>query len=244
MRNSKISQLLAANASPPAALDVRNVADNGIEIMLYDPIDAYFGVSAKAIASAIGSDKARPVTLRINSPGGDVFEGRAIASILRGHAGPTKVVIDGLAASAATTVAIAAKTVEMADGAFFMVHRSWAWTAGNKNDLLELAALLEKIDGEIAADYARKTGGKLADMLKMMDAETWLTATEAKDMGFVDAVVEAPAQFKNFNLEAFERAPEKLIAAMKVASEAAPGPTPDQLRAAAERRLRLYAIPA
>jgi ATP-dependent Clp protease protease subunit len=243
MRNSKISQLLAANATPPAALDVRNAADNGVEIMLYDPVDPYFGVSAKAIAAAIGSDKSRPVTLRINSPGGDVFEGRAIASILRGHAGPTKAIIDGLAASAATTVAIAAKSVEMAEGAFFMVHRSWAWTAGNKNDLLELAALLEKVDGEIAADYARKTGGKLADMLKLMDAETWLTATEAKDQGFVDAVVDAPAQFKNFNLDAFEHAPEKLVAAI-AASQAPAGPTPEQLRAAAERRLRLYAIPA
>lgn len=249
MRHSRISSLFATSAlaaGDAPKLEVRNTADGGAEVFIYDAIDAYFGVSAKMIAGVLNQDKSRAITLRINSPGGDVFEARAIASLIRGHGGQTKAIVDGIAASAATTVALAASRVEMAAGAFFMVHRAWTMTAGNKSDLRELADLLEKIDGAIADDYARKTGATPAAMLKAMDAETWYTADEALAAQFVDAVVEAPATFKNFRLEAFDHVPEALVAAMTAPPKVAAPAEPDfeAIRAHAERRLKLFNYPA
>lgn len=186
-------------------------SEAGDEILVYDVIDPFWGASSAAFAEALGKVKGSSVTVRINSPGGDVFEGRAMANQLRSFRGTTRVVVDGLAASAASTVAIAAQRVEMATGSFMMVHRSWAFTVGNAGDLAQMSALLAKIDQSIAADYAARADISAEEALAWMDAETWFNAAEAVDAGLADAALDVKAQHRAFNLSAFRNAPVDLV---------------------------------
>jgi ATP-dependent Clp protease, protease subunit len=239
MIRNRLMQLVAQNAGAGTPLSVvRNEA--GIEVQVYDVIDPWFGVSAKAFAEAIKGAGSLPLTVRLNSPGGDVFEGRAIASQIRAHKGPTVAVVDGLAASAASTIAVAASSLTMAQGSFLMVHRSWAWTMDNAEGLRGLAALLEKIDGSIAGDYVAKSGASLAQAEAWMNAETWFTADEAVAAKLADAVGETEAQLKPFNLKAFDNAPAALLARLVPPGDPSP-PEADfaALRAHSMRRMRL-----
>jgi ATP-dependent Clp protease, protease subunit len=220
---NKLMQLLRDNAAAerkPLAL-VRADVGTDATLYVYDVIDSYWGVSAQMVAQAIaglGAD----VTLhvRINSPGGDVFEARAMKSLL--DQCPCHVVthVDGLAASAATTVAMAGDEIVMAEGAYFMIHNAWSIAIGSKEDMLDMAKLLEKMDGTIAADYAQKTGQSLDAVAALMDEETWMTAQEALDAGFVDTIAAAsppPASAgatasAKWNLAAYDKAPQALTA--------------------------------
>ncbi len=243
MKN-RLLQLVRDNAGR-LPKNLRTEADEaGAIVYLYDVIDADFGVSAAQFNTMLADLAGRPVTLRINSPGGDVFDGRAMATAIRQH-GNVTAIIDGLAASAATYVALAAKEVRIAQGAFFMIHNAWTMAVGDKNDLVETAALLEKVDGALVADYAAKTGLPVEDIVAMMDAETWMSADEAVALNFVDAVIDTPAATAaaRWNLAAYHRAPAALLAA------AEPTPIPEQADDPAidddairrmHQRLRLY----
>lgn len=171
-------------------------------------IDEYWGVSASQFAKDLAGITAPTIHLRVNSPGGDVFAGRAMATALQSH--PSKVIahVDGLAASAASYVALAADEVEIAQGAFVMIHRAWGFTVGNAEDHLTQAALLEKIDAELVADYARQTGNDAEQIKAWLDAETWFTADEAVQNGFADRIAESGKAAARWNLAAFDRAPE------------------------------------
>lgn len=241
MRN-RLFQLMGETFARGAG--VRSEASGtGVEILIYDVIDPWWGVSAKAVAEVIRGAGDVPLTVRVNSPGGDAFEGRAIASLIRAHKGPTRTIVDGLAASAASTIAIAAETVDMAVGSFMMVHRSSCFAMGNAADFRNLIKLLEKVDGEIAADYSKRAGVTLAEADAWMAAETWFTAEEAVTAGLASKVVTDAASFEAFNLGAFDKTPKALtdrIAALK--NDATPSEA--DLRAAMERRLRLFETPA
>jgi ATP-dependent Clp protease protease subunit len=150
----------------------------------------YFGgVSAEAIAKAIRAHSG-PLTLKINSPGGDVFGGRVIQSAMAEHDGLVKAQVDGLAASAASFVAVAADQLIMNAGSMLMIHQGWTMAWGNKDDMLASAALLEKVDQTIAETYASKTGQSVEHYLKLMAAETWFTAAEALAEGLADQHIE------------------------------------------------------
>jgi len=166
------------------------------------------GVSAEKFAKELSAITAPVIRLRINSPGGSFFDGRAIHAALKIH--PAKVVasIEGLAASAATFIAMAADSVEISSGSLFMVHNSWTVTAGNADDLLATAALLEKIDGTLVADYVAKTGATEEQVRAWMDAETWFTAEEALAAGFVDSVINTDSPKAEWDLSCYEKAPK------------------------------------
>lgn len=121
--------------------------------------------------------------------------------------------VDGLAASAATHVALAAAEVEIAAAAFFMIHNGWAFAIGGKEDMLQMAELLEKVDHQIAADYVRQTGNSLEQVVEWMDAETWFTADESIEHGFADRLAPetaealAVASATPWDLSAYEHAP-------------------------------------
>lgn len=211
-------------------------------IYLYGVIDEYWGVSAEEIARSLEDLKGKAVTLRINSPGGDVFDGRAMYSAIRQH-GNVTAQIDGIAASAATYVAMAAKSVEMIDGGFMMIHNAWTLGFGNKNDFRELADLLDKFDGSIVNDYIKKTGKSTEEITAMMDAETWFDAAEALDFGFIDSVFDGEQESSStensasnkWNLSAFDNVPKAL-------EQPAPDPQNEvweRQRAMAGKRLRL-----
>jgi ATP-dependent Clp protease protease subunit len=165
-------------------------AASGTEILLYDEI-GYWGVTAKDFTRTLAEAGAGPITLRINSPGGDVFDGLAIYNAVRSRGG-VSVVIDGLAASMASIIMLAGNTTAIQESAMVMIHRAWGFTIGNAVDHAAQAAVLEKIDGQMAGIYAAKTGKPEDQMIAAMSAETWLNSTEARDMGLIDTVLAPP----------------------------------------------------
>lgn len=215
----KILQLLRDNAQ--RVKRPVNVTKDGADatIYIYDVISAEWGVGAMQVIEALAQAKGvETLHVHINSPGGDVFEGRAIMAALRAFDGKTVAHIDSLCASAATSIALACNEVEMSDGAFFMIHNAMTISFGNKNDLRETADTLEKIDGAIAGDYIGKTGKDEKQVREWMDAETWFTAQEAMEHGFIDRMMEPEKMPKKmpkkmedrWNLAAFDKAPQAL----------------------------------
>ena len=181
----------------PRALDrwqagVRAAADKEGDrtISVYDVIGQDYwtgeGVTAKRVAGALRALGAGPVTVNVNSPGGDMFEGLAIYNLLREHDGEVTVKVLGLAASAASVIAMAGDKVQIARAGFFMVHNAWVIAVGNRHDLVEVAATLKPFDDAMASIYAARTGGEVKAMAKLMDAETWISGQAAIDDGFAD----------------------------------------------------------
>lgn len=170
-------------------LIVKASDDDTTELMLYDEV-GFWGVTAKQFAEALATVTTPKIRLRINSPGGDVFEGYAIYNALKQHRASVETVIDGLAASAASFIALAGDKVSMGNPSMMMIHRAWTVAMGNARDMAEVAATLEKVDGQIAAIYATKSGREAGEMLDLMTAETWLTAEEAEELDLIDEVID------------------------------------------------------
>jgi ATP-dependent Clp protease protease subunit len=163
-------------------------------ISIFDPIGVDFwtgeGVTAKRVAGAlrgIGADK--DVSVNINSPGGDLFEGLAIYNLLREHKGTVTVKVLGLAASAASIIAMAGDEIQIARAGFFMVHNTWVIAIGNRNDLRDIADTLEPFDVAMADIYTARTGLDPKAVQKKMDAETWINGSAAVDEGWADALL-------------------------------------------------------
>lgn len=203
-----LKNLLATN--PARERHPVNMVQNAAEatIYVYDVIDADWGVGAKDVIAAISEAKdAKVLNIRVNSPGGDVFEGRAIMEAIKRFDGKTIAHIDSLAASAATSIALAADEVVMSDGALFMIHNASGLVWGDKNAMRDTANLLEKVEGAIVEDYTSKTGKDATEIVDMMNAETWMTAQEALDNGFIDSIVKTGKAKNAWNLSAFSNAP-------------------------------------
>ncbi len=154
---------------------------------------------------------AEVLNVYINSPGGDVFEGRAIMAELQRFSGKTIAHIDSLCASAATSIALACNEVSMSDGAFFMIHNASGLAWGDKNVMRDTADLLEKVEGSIIGDYTKKTGKEEAVIVSWMNDETWFTAQEALDNGFIDRIAADKTAKNTWNLAAFDKAPQALL---------------------------------
>ncbi|MGP1675898.1 MAG: head maturation protease, ClpP-related [Burkholderiales bacterium] len=130
-----------------------------------------------------------PVLVTINSPGGDAFEGIAIYNLLREYSGKVTVNVIGMAASAASIIAMAGDTVKMGEAAFLMIHSAWGVVMGNENDMREMADVLDAIDQSVAGVYASRSGLPKADIIALMKKETWMTAQQAVDQGFADVAI-------------------------------------------------------
>lgn len=164
-------------------------------ISVYDVIGYDYwtgeGVTAKRIAAALRSLGSGDVTVNINSPGGDMFEGLAIYNLLREHKGEVTVKVLGLAASAASVIAMAGDTVQIARAGFLMIHNAWVIAAGNRNDLREIADWLEPFDAAMGDIYAARTGLETKAVGKLMDAESWIGGSAAIEQGFADELLPA-----------------------------------------------------
>jgi len=172
--------------------EIKAATDSGISI--YGRIGEDWegqGVTAKRISAALRAIGDNDVVVSVNSPGGDFFEGVAIYNLLREHKKKVTVKVVGLAASAASVIAMAADELQIAKSGFLMIHNSWAVVMGNRHDLKESAAVLEKFDSSMAEVYADRSGMDKDEAEKMMDAETWLSAEDAIEMGLADAVLAA-----------------------------------------------------
>lgn len=173
------------------------------------------GVTAKRIAGAlraIGADK--PVTVSINSPGGDMFEGIAIYNMLREHKGVVTVKVLGLAASAASVIAMAGDTVEIGKAAFLMIHNASIGIYGNRHELRDAADWMEPFDAAMAGVYAARTGMDADALQSMLDKETWIGGDSAVEQGFADALL-ASDQVKEGGAKAHASAVRRLEAALR-----------------------------
>jgi ATP-dependent Clp protease, protease subunit len=252
---TNLQKLLASNRKVAGARGLRvvNAADGAdATIYLYDFIvatqdeaDWWGGVAADTFVKALNGMTAPTIHLRINSPGGDVFAGRAMETAVRQHSSKIVAHVDGYAASAATYVALAADEVEIAEGGMFMIHRAWSIAMGDADDLMNTAALLEKIDASIVATYAKETGLAVDKVVEMMAAETWMTGAEAVANGFADRIAEdaPPAENRvDWDLSALGKASAAKDAADAAARDRAQAEAQAKAaeQAAAEERARAY----
>jgi ATP-dependent protease ClpP protease subunit len=186
------------------------------EISIYDTIGSY-EINAKQFDEDLKSIKADTIHLRINSYGGDVIDGNAIFNSLQRHSAKVITHIDGIAASMASVVAMAGEEVRMADNALLMIHNPWTVTIGNAEELRKDADLLDKVRGTILGAYSRSQYSD-EEIIDLMDADTWMTAQEALDAGFVDEIetgLRAAAQsYSAQSIGGIEVPAEKQIAAM------------------------------
>lgn len=165
-------------------------SDGPAEVLIYDEI-GLFGVTAADFVRDMATVDASEVTVRINSPGGSVFDGIAILNSLRGHDATVTTVVDGIAASIASVIAMGGDRVVMNKNATMMVHNAWDVVVGNADELAQAADRLRGFSANIASIYADKAGGTVADWQAIMDAETWYNADEAVAAGLADeAIVE------------------------------------------------------
>lgn len=193
-------------------------------IYLYDEI-SWWGIQADQFVKDLNAIETPTIRLRMNSPGGSVFDGTAIYNALKQHESRIIVHIDGLAASIASIIAMAGDEVRAAENAFFMVHDPWSIVIGTAEMMREEADLLDKVSVTMAKTYQAKTGKSEEEILQYMAKETWFTGQEALDAGFVDFVEkldeneQAKAKVSLFDLSAFAHVPDHLKAEKTLPTE-------------------------
>lgn len=197
---------------------INNKADI-TEISIYDEI-GYVGVTASDFIRDLDSVKSNKISLRLNSPGGDVFDGIAIMNALKNHKAEVTVHIDGLAASIASVIAMAGDHVVMAKNATLMIHDAWTMGIGNSQDLRKTADLLDKTSDNIASIYADRSGSDVEAWRNMMREETWFSAEEAVEAGLADEVAGSASTAKNtWDLSIYNHAGRENAPAPQVVKE-------------------------
>lgn len=174
---------------------ITNQSNDNAELLLYGSIgDGWFSDnSSKDFANELQRLKGvQSITVRINSPGGEVMAAQAIYNLIKSHPANITVIIDGLAASAASLVAMAGDKIIMPSNALMMIHNPMLYAAGDRNDMLHAADVLEKVKNSLISVYSEKTGKDSVTLSKMMDAETWMSADEAFAEGFIDEIDKGP----------------------------------------------------
>lgn len=183
--------------------------DNNAEIIIYDVVGWPYNDAFDLIRN-LGTIKAKNISVRINSPGGDVFDGVAIFNALKEHPAHVTTKIEGLAASIASIIALAGDEVQAHKNAMYMVHDPWVLAAGNQYDLREIADILGKIGGNMLDIYYDKSNIGKRELKQMMKDETWFTAAEAKDRGLIDTILDTGAAKAKFDLSIYANVPDEL----------------------------------
>jgi ATP-dependent protease ClpP protease subunit len=204
------------------------VKDSELTIEVYGVIGSSFwedGVTATQVSEQLSSaaGKASSVKVRINSPGGSCFEGVTIYNLLRSCGLPVTTVVDGLAASAASVIAMAGDKIQMGRGTLLMIHPAWMMAAGSADELRKEADILDKITGQMVGIYSKRTGGDAATIAELVAAETWLTPDEAIGLNFADEMTDEEGDTASvaaaFDLSVFAKTPESLIPAASEPTE-------------------------
>ena len=192
----------------------------GAEVAIYDEIGAY-GVSAKGFLAELGAlPDGAAIDLRLNSPGGSVFDAVAIFNALKRHEGPVTVWIDGIAASAASYVAMAGDEIVMPENAFLMIHDPAGLVMGTAEDMRAMAEALDKVKGSLVHGYAAKSGRAADEIAALMAAETWFDAKDALDAGLATRIAQPVRIAASFDIGRFRNAPPELVDAVEFASPA------------------------
>lgn len=197
-------------------------SDGEAEIVIYDEI-GLFGITAKDFHNELrGMGAVSHINLRINSPGGSVFDGLAIYNMLARHRASVTVTVDGIAASIASVIAMAGDAVVMPENSMMMIHDPSGLVVGTSKEMRDLADALDKIKGSLIGAYTAKSGRGREEIADLMAAETWLTAEEAVEMGFADSVSESVKMAAHFDLTKFKNAPAAMTPSDAKAADAAP----------------------
>lgn len=195
-------------------------ADAPETLLIFDEI-GFWGVQAKDFVSDLGKVKSKTINVEINSPGGDVFAGLAIYNALKSSGKEIVVKVMGVAASAASLIAMAGDKIVMPKNSFMMIHNPWSFAMGNADELRETADTLDKIGASLKATYASKTGMDESELDALLAKDTWLTADEALEMGFATEVVEDIKANAKFDMARADL-PEQVKAMFTLAAEDAP----------------------
>ena len=169
--------------------------DDGVEIMLHGFVgDEYTGTDSGTLAQTLSQNRGKPVTLRVNSPGGLAYDGVAIYNAIASHDGPTTGIIEGMAGSAASLAVIAADTVKSYPSGQFVPHYAIGLAYGHQSDLRDALTRLEKLDAEVEQIYAERSGQDLGTVRKQLLGPegdgTQFSAKEAMEAGYVDEIIE------------------------------------------------------
>lgn len=200
------------NRSPFARSPLTPKARHENELFIYDEI-GFFGIQAEEFVRQLAAIEGDEVHIRINSPGGSVFDGQSIITAIREHSSRTVAHVDGLAASMAAMIATSTDETVMADGSFMMIHDPWSIVLGSASDMRREANLLDKVADSLAQQLARKSGMDVDGVKGLMADETWLTADEAVESGFADSLAEERADQSaaaRFDLSVFANVPDSL----------------------------------
>lgn len=191
-RNPKNAVAVAAywgkSLDKPDWYSINAAAGDEAEIFIYDVIGWPYNDAGELVRMMAGM-RDKPITARINSPGGDVFDGMSIYNAFANHPGGVTVRIEGLAASIASIVAMAGRKVEAYQNTMVMIHNAWMGVVGDHNFMREMADVIEKISGQMLDVYVGKAKTGKREMKQMMDDETFMTAQEAKEKGLIDTVL-------------------------------------------------------
>lgn len=193
---------------------------NVLELLVYEEIGENWwsggGVTAATISSAIkAAGKFDSIVLRINSPGGDCFEGVAIFNLLRSQKKPISAFVDGIAASAASVIAMAGDELSIGQGGMLMIHNAMWGAYGDAQVLRSAADVIEGISETVAQIYVERSKKDAAEVKALMDAETWMSGAQAVELGFADKelnrsgeeIAQATQLARSFNMKGFQHAP-------------------------------------
>ena len=179
-------------SSSAKPFEIRNKSATKAEIIIYDQIGYDWwtggGVTAKSFSEELKKldSSVNEISVRINSPGGDVFDGVAIYNRLKQHSAKKIVYIDGLAASIASIIALAGDEIVIGEGALFMIHLPWTFSMGNRMELENTINRLTDVEEQLLSIYAKKSKMDRQEIRTMLEKETWLDADQAIEFGFVD----------------------------------------------------------
>lgn len=189
---------------------IKNNASEVSDVYLFNDIGT-FGITAQSFIDEIKEYDNQELNIHINSLGGQVFEGMAIYSIIQRRKAKTTVYIEGIAASIASVIALAADEVIMSENSLLMIHNAWGGTQGDAKDMRKQADVLDKITNEIAEVYVKKTKMPYNEIIEMMNEETWLTAEEAVALGFVDSISEPIKVAAKYDVSRFKNITNKKV---------------------------------
>mgnify|MGYP007071590346 CR=1 FL=1 len=250
MHHNKLLNLLRNNAKKGEfRAEGNTIYTNDVIVSSKAEAEWLGGVDAETFVQTIRG-MTGDVSLRINSPGGDVFAARAMAQAIRDHQGTVTAYVDGYAASAASFVTSVADKTVMSQGSMIMIHKAWSIALGNADDFMATAALLEKIDGTIAETYAaaaERRKKSAPDFMALMADETWLTAQEAIDAGLADEVSDVSAPKAKWDLSAYDKPPVQAQEPepepeLVIEPEIEPVAEPEIIANEIERRQRINAL--
>jgi len=206
---SDILKLYLTNKIDKSSVMNLAVDSSTVTIYLQGIVEQDYGINAMDLREAIAkAGDAETIIFNINTPGGSVFESREIIDVIRNVKAKTVAHIGSLCASAGTSIALACNEVEMANGAHFMIHNAFGMAYGDKSALRKTADFLEKLELSIIEDYTTKTGKSAEEISAMMEDETWMTAQEALDNGFIDRIAGTASVKNTWNLSAYAKAPK------------------------------------